>query len=98
MKAGNVTYSSLADLPQQVPLFPLEGALLLPAGNMPLNIFESRYLAMVEDALKGNRIIGMIQPRFDEETDAEDPPLCDIGCLGRIFAGSCRQHGGRRRG
>ncbi len=71
-------------LPASVPVFPLSGALLLPRGLLPLNIFEPRYLAMVRDAMaaKGaaHRIIGIIQPRFD----GDPPPLYDIGCLGRI--------------
>lgn len=87
MKAGNTDYLSLDDLPKTVPLFPLSGALLLPAGNMPLNIFEPRYLAMVDDCLRGDRVIGMIQPRFDlDEQDEENPTLCDVGCLGRLTA------------
>lgn len=86
MKAGNATYLSLADLPDAVPLFPLSGALLLPAANMPLNIFEPRYLAMIEDSLDSHRLIAMIQPRFDQEDAEEDPDLCDVGCLGRITA------------
>ena len=71
-------------LPASVPVFPLSGALLLPRGVLPLNIFETRYLAMVRDAMAANgaahRIIGIIQPRFD----GDPPPLYDIGCLGRI--------------
>jgi Lon protease-like protein len=71
-------------LPAAVPVFPLTGALLLPRGVLPLNIFEPRYLAMVRDAMAAtgaaNRIIGIIQPR----TAGEPPPLYDIGCLGRI--------------
>ncbi|MEL6946553.1 MAG: LON peptidase substrate-binding domain-containing protein [Pseudomonadota bacterium] len=92
MKAGNHSYTRLADLPTTVPLFPLSGALLLPAGNMPLNIFEPRYLAMINDAISSHRMIGMIQPRFDldaadDKTNSdEDPQLCDVGCLGRITA------------
>ncbi len=86
MKAGNVTYSNLSDLPDTVPLFPLSGALLLPAGNMPLNVFEPRYLAMIEDAMATNRLIGMVQPRFDVDEEAEIPELCDVGCFGRITA------------
>lgn len=90
MIAGNTTYNSLADLPETLPIFPLSGALLLPAGNMPLNIFEPRYLAMIEDAMKGDRIIGMIQPRFDNQQNEEEEDsgamLCDVGCLGRITA------------
>ena len=86
MKAGNSVYSHLSDLPSSVPLFPLSGALLLPAANMPLNIFEPRYLAMIEDAMDTHRMIGMIQPRFDVDEDMENPPLCDVGCMGRITA------------
>ena len=63
--AGNQRYETAADLPQSVPVFPLSGALLLPSGQLPLNIFEPRYLAMVDAALAGDRLIGMIQPAFD---------------------------------
>lgn len=66
-------------LPDVIPLFPLEGALLLPGGQLPLNIFEPRYLRMVDDALGGSRLIGMIQPRA-----GEDSALYDVGCAGRI--------------
>ncbi len=87
MKAGNTSYTDVLDLPDEVPIFPLSGALLLPAGNMPLNIFEPRYLAMIDDAIASNRIIGMIQPRIDAAVkDEKEPPLCDVGCLGRITA------------
>ena len=87
MQAGNQNYRSAGDLPEVVPVFPLGGSLLLPDTNMPLNIFEPRYLAMIDDALRGRRVIGMIQPRFDETgeiIDAEVPDLCAVGCLGRI--------------
>ena len=71
-------------LPVAVPVFPLTGALLLPRGVLPLNIFEPRYLAMIRDAMEAsgaaNRIIGIIQPR----ADGEPPPLYEVGCLGRI--------------
>lgn len=68
-------------LPEVIPVFPLSGAVLLPRGTLPLNIFEPRYLAMVRDAMKGDRLIGMIQPRAKSP---EPPPLYDIGCVGRI--------------
>ena len=58
----NRTYSGPSDLPTTIPIFPLAGALLLPGGQLPLNIFEPRYLAMFDDAMRGERIIGMIQP------------------------------------
>ena len=68
-------------LPDALPVFPLTGALLLPRGVLPLNIFEPRYLAMFRDAMKGSKAIGIIQPR-DPESDPS--PLYDIGCAGRI--------------
>ncbi|SDU41395.1 LON peptidase substrate-binding domain-containing protein [Stappia sp. ES.058] len=88
MLAGNATYSGPEDLPQTVPLFPLTGAVLLPKAQMPLNIFEPRYLAMVDAALRGDRLVGMIQPDFSISgvEQAEKPPLVGIGCLGRIVA------------
>jgi Lon protease-like protein len=67
-------------LPDAIPVFPLPGVLLLPRGQLPLNIFEPRYLAMVDDALKSDRIIGMIQPR----DDAAHPALYQTGCAGKI--------------
>ncbi len=85
MRAGNALYRGLTDLPVQVPVFPLSAALLLPGGRMPLNVFEPRYLAMVDHALAGDRIVGMIQPRLDGALRADgEPKLCDTGCLGRI--------------
>ncbi len=68
--------------PETLPLFPLTGALLLPGGQLPLNIFEPRYLAMVDAALAGDRLIGMIQPT--EEMSANRERLYDVGCAGRI--------------
>ena len=67
----------------RVPVFPLAGALLFPRSQLPLHIFEPRYRAMVRDAMSGDRLIAMVQPR-----DGEEPPgLFEIGCIGRI--GSC---------
>lgn len=88
MLAGNASFEKPADLPQTIPLFPLMGALLLPQGQMPLNIFEPRYVAMIDAALKGDRIIGMIQPDYEVEGagSAEVPPLRKVGCAGRIVA------------
>ncbi|MEZ5873023.1 MAG: LON peptidase substrate-binding domain-containing protein [Nitratireductor sp.] len=86
MKAGNKSYLKTSDIATLVPVFPLSGALLLPGGQMPLNIFEPRYLAMIDDALCGDRLIAMVQPRFDQVTEIaqDDPQLCEMGCLGRI--------------
>ena len=79
--------SSVADMPAPIPVFPLEGALLLPGARLPLNIFEPRYLAMVDDALAGHRTIGMIQPKTPERTEPDDrPPLHDLGCAGRLVS------------
>lgn len=88
MKAGNGHYDGPHDLPADVALFPLRGALLLPGGALPLVVYEPRYLAMVDDALSGDRLIGIIQPRLDvgEDEDAGDAPLVAIGCTGRITA------------
>lgn len=71
-------------LPAELALFPLRDALLLPRGRLPLNIFEPRYLEMVEHAFANDRMIGMIRPRHDEE-DVR-PPLYQTGCAGRIVA------------
>jgi uncharacterized protein len=76
---------SIADLPQVIALFPVSGALLLPRGQIPLTVFEPRYRAMIDDALKANRMIGMIQPEEDENDFLRQKiPLYSIGCLGRI--------------
>lgn len=84
MKAGNRVYGSPADLPAVIPVFPLPGALLLPRADMPLNIFEPRYLAMIDAALGGSRVIGMIQPDDSAAPCTSGPSLCAIGCAGRI--------------
>jgi len=76
-------YSSVEDLPATLPVFPLTGAVLLPRGELPLNIFETRYLAMIDDALKGDRLIGMIQPA-EHEDKVLTPALSKVGCAGRI--------------
>ena len=81
----NAQYRGPIDLPGVVPVFPLPGALLLPRGQMPLNIFEPRYLAMIDDTLRdGHRLIGMIQPDPAHAGPADAPPLYKIGCAGRI--------------
>ena len=85
MQAGNARYRTAGDLPDTVPVFPLSAALLLPGGRLPLNVFEPRYLEMLDHALAGNRLIGMIQPSLDGATRADgEPELCEVGCLGRI--------------
>ena len=78
------SFKRAQDLPQVIPVFPLDGALLLPHGALPLNIFEPRYLNMVDDAMAGERIIGLIQTR--PGGDPERPLLAPIGCAGKITA------------
>ena len=74
-----------ADLPATIPLFPLSGALLLPFSHRPLNIFEPRYIEMVDAALGGERLIGLIQPQDTNEESPKGPaPLQSIGCIGRL--------------
>ncbi len=76
--------AKLEDLPEEFPVFPLGGALLLPRGHLPLNIFEPRYLAMVEDALGQGRYFGMVQPDKRLPRGDTGPGLFRTGCLGRI--------------
>ncbi|QFU15056.1 LON peptidase substrate-binding domain-containing protein [Microvirga thermotolerans] len=80
----NAVYRGPEDCPSVIPVFPLPGALLLPRGQIPLNIFEPRYLAMVDDALKGDRIVGMVQPDADGGGTRHFPQLYHVGCAGRI--------------
>lgn len=82
----------LADLPETLPIFPLTGVILLPHGRMPLNVFEPRYLALVEDALAAHdRLVGMVQPRVPGSEGVTrggvvppPAPLYATGCCGRI--------------
>lgn len=85
MQVGNARYRTAKDIPDTVPVFPLSAALLLPGGRMPLNIFEPRYLEMLDHTIARHRLIGMIQPRLDgaQRPDGE-PELCEVGCLGRV--------------
>jgi hypothetical protein len=79
------------DLPDIIPIFPLPGALLLPRARLPLNIFEPRYLAMLDDTLKSeHRLIGMVQPLGEGETP---PRLHSIGCAGRVTSFSETEDG-----
>ena len=75
--------AGVESLPPSFPVFPLAGCLLLPNGNLPLNIFEPRYLRMVRDAMQSERVIGMIQPTGAGGDDG-DPPLFKTGCVCRI--------------
>lgn len=81
-----MTYNvpKLSDLPEEFPVFPLTGALLLPSGRLPLNIFEPRYLALIEDAMAHGRYFGMVQPDKRLARGDNGPGLYRTGCLGRI--------------
>lgn len=73
------SYYSFDSLPAEIPVFPLGGVLLLPRGQLPLNIFEPRFMAMVDDALRSRRLIGMVQPQPQANGD-----IYKVGCAGRI--------------
>lgn len=81
-------YRTPNDLPRHIPVFPLQGCIILPRSTLPLNVFEPRYLEMVDDALAGERLIGIVQP-LDKNGEEESPtdrrfPLRRTGCVGRI--------------
>lgn len=86
MKAGNCMYGCPGDIPEAIPVFPLPCALLLPRADMPLNIFEPRYIAMVDAAMASHRIIGMVQPDETAPSCNRGPTLRNIGCAGRIIS------------
>ena len=80
-------YQGPANLPQRIPVFPLRGAILLPRATLPLNIFEPRYLQMVEDVMSTSRVLGLVQPAGgdqDESPAGRTVPLRRVGCAGRI--------------
>lgn len=82
-------YTRPADLPARIPVFPLRGAILLPRATLPLNIFEPRYLEMIDDVMSGARVIGVLQPTLADDDDQESPidktaGLRSVGCAGRV--------------
>jgi uncharacterized protein len=81
---SNIIYEKPGDVANVIPIFPLPGALLLPRGQMPLNIFEPRYMAMIDAALASHRLIGMIQPQMENDDSGMTPALYTVGCVGRI--------------
>ncbi|WP_137388622.1 LON peptidase substrate-binding domain-containing protein [Rhodoligotrophos defluvii] len=96
--AGPTGRDRIDDLPKRLPIFPLGGVLLLPRGELPLNIFEPRYLRMVTDAIRSERMIGMVQPdtvegRRLERDPRAAPTVYPIGCAGRITAFSETEDG-----
>ena len=85
--------SGAVALCETLPIFPLPGVLLLPRGQLPLNIFEPRYLAMTRDALAGDRLIGMVQPSDPHQPLSGSPPVYPTGCAGRITSFSETEDG-----
>jgi len=78
-----ITINSIEDLPKRIPIFPLTGAVLFPGTQLPLNIFESRYINMIDDALaSSDRLISMIQPASSKDSDSKI--LKNVGCIGKI--------------
>ncbi len=86
MQVGNKHYIKEGDLPKEARLFPLSGALLLPGSVMPLNIFEPRYLELLDDALASDRLVAMVQPNFLNKPNVPVEDLCSVGTLGRIIS------------
>ncbi len=82
MTISEDTKTNDIDFPEDIPIFPLAGVLLLPRGDLPLNIFEPRYIAMIDAALSSQRLIGMVQPSSGDAANAQ--PIYPIGCVGRI--------------
>ena len=82
-------YRGPADLPQHLPVFPLRGAILLPRAGLPLNVFEPRYLAMIEEVMSGPRVLAIVQPASGESGESpvgKSVPLRRVGCVGRVTA------------
>ena len=74
------------NLPKKIPIFPLSNFIIFPKATVPLNIFEPRYIDMINDSLKSNKLIGMIQPKKSKKIDNQMPDLHNIGCLGKIIS------------
>ena len=72
------------DLPKKLPVFPLSNFIIFPKTTVPLNIFETRYVEMINDSMKSNKFIGMIQPRVLNNQDDFTPELYQVGCMGKI--------------
>ena len=77
---------SSSELPKIIPVFPLSNFIIFPKTAVPLNIFEPRYIEMVNDSMKSNKLIGMIQPKKTKDVDNLVPELHDVGCLGKIVS------------
>lgn len=85
MKVGNVRYGGPEDFPESAPVFPLTGALLLPGSHLPLNVFELRYLTLMDQVIGGDRLVVMVQPALSERVgEGDGQKLCAVGCIGRV--------------
>jgi uncharacterized protein len=73
-------------LPKIIPIFPLSNFIIFPKTTVPLNIFEPRYIEMINDSMKSNKLIGMIQPKSSKKSESNVPELHEIGCLGKIIS------------
>ena len=76
----------ISDLPNKIPVFPLSNFIIFPKTSVPLNIFEPRYIEMINDSMKSNKLIGMIQPKTNNKVENLVPDLHNIGCLGKIIS------------
>ena len=74
------------DLPKIIPVFPLSNFIIFPKTTVPLNIFEPRYVDMINDVMKSDKLLGMIQPKFSKDGENKTPLLHNIGCMGRIIS------------
>ncbi len=88
-------YRTAADLPATIPVFPLQSCILLPRSSLPLNVYEPRYLSMVDDVIAGDRIVGIVQPIGSQEESPQSKahPLRQTGCVGRLSAFSETEDG-----
>jgi len=75
---------NIEDLPKKIPVFPLSNFIIFPKTTVPLNIFEPRYIDMINDSMKSNKLIGMIQPKIQKKQNNIVPELHQIGCMGKI--------------
>ena len=74
------------DLPKIIPVFPLSNFIIFPKTTVPLNIFEPRYVDMINDVMKSDKLLGMIQPKFSKDGENKTPLLHNIGCMGKIVS------------
>ena len=72
------------DLPKKLAIFPLSNFIIFPKTSVPLNIFEPRYIDMINDSMKSNKLVGMVQPKISKNNDNVVPKLHEIGCMGKI--------------